>query len=104
MAQHPADAGEALYYAAEDQLGSGQRRVKQETAERHQPIFGHRFHAYGTCGMDVEHGLPVIGRFIERPEALVTQRNTVDVAENHCTWKSELRCGSLELRDGCSRI
>src|SRR5258708_20025887 len=54
--------------------------------------------------MDGKRGLPVIGRFIERPEALVAQRNTVDVAEKHCTWKSELRCGSLELGDGCSGI
>src|SRR5882724_13501216 len=50
--------------------------------------------------MYVQHGVEFVGRFIELPEALVAEGDTVDVAEDHGATKFELLHGAAQFDDG----
>ena len=97
MAERPADARIALDDAAEDERRGRERRVEEKPDQRHQPVLLHHVHVHRMRGVDVEHGAPIVRRFVDRPEPLVAQRDAVDVAEQHRAAQTELSRRALEL-------
>lgn len=104
VSEHPANLREALDHAAEDESGSGQRGVKQEADERHQPVVLHGLDAQRICGMDVEDGGVGVGALVEREEARVVQRCAVDVAVDHHAAQAEFARGARVFDDGGGRV
>src|SRR6185437_1301104 len=78
MAEHPLDIGKSLRHAAEDEAGGGESGVHEEADERHEPIIEHGFNADRVGGMNMNDSAELVGRFPDRPETLVTERDAVD--------------------------
>ena len=64
-------------------FGRGERRVHQEADQRHQPVVEHRLDAGRIGRMDVDDGAELVRLLPQRREALVGERDVVDVAEHH---------------------
>src|SRR5260370_6477331 len=97
MAEGPFDARETIDGSAEDKTRRRERRVQRKADQRHQPVIFHGLNADRRSGMDVDHGAEIVRRFPHRPEAIVAERDAIDVAENHRAAESELTEGALEL-------
>ena len=70
VAEHPLDVRIAFRHAAEDELRRGERRVHEESDERHEPVVEHRFDADRICRMNVQDRAESVRGFPERPETL----------------------------------
>src|SRR5262249_26571667 len=104
MAEHPLDIGKSFRHAAEDEGGGGERGVHEEADERHEPVVKHGFNAHRVGGMDMDDSAEFVGCFPERPETLVTERDAVDVGEDHSTAEFELLHGATEFGDAGGRV
>src|SRR5215831_13803904 len=99
VSEDPFDIGKALRDAAEDEAGRGERGVHEEADQRHEPVVKHGFNADRVGGMNMNDGAELVGGLPDGPEALVTERCAVDVAENHGPAKLELLHSAAKFCD-----
>ena len=90
MAERPANLRKPLGHAGEDERRRGERRVEEKPDERHQPVLLHHVDVDRMGGVNIENRAHVVRRFVDRPEALVAERDAVDVAEQHRPAQTEL--------------
>jgi hypothetical protein len=92
-------AGVPLDDAAEDELRRRERRVHQESDQRHQPVVQHRFDTRRVRRVDVDDSIQIIGFLPQWREARIGKRNVIDVAEDHGARQVKLGHRALELRN-----
>ena len=99
VTQDPFDIRKTLSHAAKDEARRCERCVHEEADERHEPIVEHGFNADRICGMNMNDGAEFIRGFPKRPETSITQRDAIDVAENHYAAKLKLLHGAAQFNN-----
>ena len=100
VAEHPTDPGEALGNACVNQMGRRQGRIREKADQRHEHVLFHGLYAQRIGRVDVDDGSGLASPLIERPEALVGQRDARSVAEQHDPRETQLAQHPVELHSG----